>query len=179
MPEADYWQMLRDVMVPPCVLVHYPEQVFRFAQEVGQLPTRTVAWVYNSNTRRQWRMVAWFGITPNFTLGSQPYKNPTDKRIRKRIAEGKSAALYDWWNVNQVKNVSKEHSHPCEMPLQVMLNIVTVTKAAHIYDPFMGTGTTGVAAIRLGRDFTGVERDAEYFKIAEANLNMKKVGATA
>ena len=46
-------------------------------------------------------------------------ENPNDKRIQKRIAEGKTGAkLYDWWNVNQVKNNSKEKTaHPCQMPL--------------------------------------------------------------
>jgi hypothetical protein len=169
-PEADYWRMLLDTMQPPCVIVHYPEQVFRFAAELSQLPSRTVAWVYNSNTRRQWRMIAWFGIAPDFSKGSQPYKNPTDKRIKARIAAGKSAGLYDWWNVNQVKNVSKQHSHPCQMPLVVMRNVITITPGEHIIDPYMGTGTTGIAALEAGRRFTGIERDAGYFATAKSRL---------
>lgn len=39
-----------------------------------------------------------------------------------------------------------------------------------VLDPFMGTGTTGVAALRLGRNFIGVEKDAKYFDIAAPRL---------
>jgi DNA modification methylase len=35
-----------------------------------------------------------------------------------------------------------------------------------ILDPFMGSGTTGVAAVQMGRDFIGIELDASYFDIA-------------
>jgi site-specific DNA-methyltransferase (adenine-specific)/modification methylase len=37
---------------------------------------------------------------------------------------------------------------------------------ATILDPFLGSGTTGVAAVQMGRKFTGIERDAGYFAIA-------------
>lgn len=40
------------------------------------------------------------------------------------------------------------------------------TKAPTIIDPFMGSGTTGVAAVKMGRDFIGIEREARYFDIA-------------
>jgi site-specific DNA-methyltransferase (adenine-specific) len=40
-----------------------------------------------------------------------------------------------------------------------------------VLDPFMGSGSTGVAAIAEGWDFVGIERDPEYFKIAERRIN--------
>ena len=39
-----------------------------------------------------------------------------------------------------------------------------------VLDPFMGSGTTGVAAVRLGRRFIGVEIDPEYFEIAKRRI---------
>jgi site-specific DNA-methyltransferase (adenine-specific) len=39
-----------------------------------------------------------------------------------------------------------------------------------ILDPFMGSGTTGVSAIQLGRRFVGIELEKEYFEIAKARL---------
>lgn len=43
---------------------------------------------------------------------------------------------------------------------------MTYTRKEQICDPFMGSGTTGVACARDGRSFIGIERDPEYFEIA-------------
>ena len=40
-----------------------------------------------------------------------------------------------------------------------------------VLDPFMGTGTTGVAALRLGRSFIGVEKDEKYFAVSKTRLD--------
>ena len=58
--------------------------------------------------------------------------------------------------------------HPCEKPISLMAHIVgSSSKTADtILDPFMGSGTTGVAAIQLGRKFIGIEREERYFDIA-------------
>jgi len=76
--------------------------------------------------------------------------------------------LYDWWNVNQVKNVSKsDNTHPCVMPLEVMEKIIGILpENITVFDPFMGSGTTGVAAVNKGRDFIGIELIDEYYSIA-------------
>lgn len=109
MPEQDYWKMLKDMFQDrKCVVIHYSEQLHRLSIELQTAPTKTVSWVYNSNTAKQHREIAFYNIQPDFKQVGQAYKNPTDKRIAKRIEEGKTAKLYDWWNINQVKNVSKE-----------------------------------------------------------------------
>ena len=157
----------------PSVIIHYPEQLYKIAFEMGVLPQRVVSWVYNSNTARQHRDIAFFNVKPDFKKVRQPYKNLNDKRIQKRIADGKTGAkLYDWWNINQVKNVSKEKTaHPCQMPIEVMTNIVGVLPDnATIIDPFMGSGTTGVACKKLGRDFIGIEMSTDYFNIAKKRI---------
>lgn len=57
------------------------------------------------------------------------------------------------------------HGHPTEKPLSLMRWCVGMTTGA-ILDPFMGSGTTGVACVQAGRSFIGVEIDPEYFRIA-------------
>lgn len=58
-------------------------------------------------------------------------------------------------------------SHPTQKPIGIMRPFVSlVDPGESILDPFMGTGTTGVAAVRLGRKFTGIEIDEKYFSIA-------------
>ena len=80
--------------------------------------------------------------------------------------------MYDWWEINQVKNVSKSKiQHPCQMPLEVMKNIIsTLPDNAIIFDCFMGSGTTGLACYELGYDFIGTEIDTKYYKIAQERI---------
>jgi len=72
-----------------------------------------------------------------------------------------------------VKNVSKEKTeHPCQMPLKVMDNIIGILPDdITILDPFMGSGTTGVACVKTGRKFIGIELDEQYFKIAQERIS--------
>lgn len=132
---------------------------------------------YNSNTPRQHRDAAYFRVKPDFSLVRQPYKNPTDKRIAERIARGyEGAKCYDWMEFNQVKNVSKKANangvtHPCQMPEEVMRRLVGIIPDEYvIVDPFLGSGTTAIAAIRLKRHFIGFELDREYFNIAQNRI---------
>ena len=56
--------------------------------------------------------------------------------------------------------------HPTVKPVPVMAAVIGSTKFQTILDPFMGSGTTGVAALQLGRKFIGIEREPKYFDIA-------------
>ena len=58
--------------------------------------------------------------------------------------------------------------HPTQKPVGVMSWAVQQlpNDAKTILDPFMGSGTTGVAAVQMGRDFIGIEREPKYFDIA-------------
>jgi site-specific DNA-methyltransferase (adenine-specific) len=61
----------------------------------------------------------------------------------------------------------EEKAHPTQKPLVVMLWCIEQAGAAEtILDPFMGAGTTGVAAVQMGRKFIGIEREPKYFEIA-------------
>lgn len=173
MKSDDYWKFINSVMrSKKKVMIHYSESLFQYAIEIGESPTKFVSWVYNSNTAKQHRGIAFWNIKPDFKKVGQPYKNPKDARIAKRILEGKTARLYDWWNINQVKNVSHEKTeHPAQMPLKVMENIIGILPEGFtIVDPFMGSGTTALACKKYGRDFIGIEMDDLYFKIAKDRL---------
>jgi DNA modification methylase len=58
--------------------------------------------------------------------------------------------------------------HPTVKPTEIIVNLVVnaTGKGGAVLDPFMGSGTTGVACAKLGRKFIGIEIDAEYFDIA-------------
>lgn len=62
-------------------------------------------------------------------------------------------------------NVKREH--PTQKPVRLMAWCLgLVPQAITVLDPFMGSGTTGVACAQLGKAFTGIERERKYFEIA-------------
>ena len=63
--------------------------------------------------------------------------------------------------------LSYRKEHPTQKPVELMeFCIDQVGNPQTILDPFMGSGTTGVAAIKMGRKFIGIEREPKYFEIA-------------
>ncbi len=62
--------------------------------------------------------------------------------------------------------------HPTQKPLKVLNHLLQLaTKPGDVVcDPFMGVGSTGVSALRLGRCFIGIERDPLYFKAATKRI---------
>jgi DNA modification methylase len=56
--------------------------------------------------------------------------------------------------------------HPTQKPVALMVRIMLKLDASVILDPFMGSGTTGVACAQMGRKFIGIEREPKYFDIA-------------
>ena len=169
MSEDDYIKLLSHIPTP-CVIIHYPEETINLLPKaIKSKCEQVVCWVYNSNTGKQSRLISWWGCKPDFRKVRQPYKNLNDKRIQKRIAEGKTGAkLYDWWNINQVKNVSKEKTaHPCQIPEELISKIIRTTAEENqlIIDVFAGSGTTGAVAQSLGYDSICYEVDEKYCEI--------------
>ena len=65
-----------------------------------------------------------------------------------------------------VTRASMGRVHPNEKPESLMRYLLQKSIAKLILDPFMGSGTTGVAAVKLGRKFIGIEIEPKYFDIA-------------
>ena len=85
------------------------------------------------------------------------------------FSKEKNIELYrKWFMTNCKKGI-----HPAEKPVELIKKFVTVgcMKGGLVFDPFMGSGTTGVAAKELGRDFIGCEISDEYFKIASQRID--------
>jgi DNA modification methylase len=78
----------------------------------------------------------------------------------------------DWFIANTSpsshKGLNDVKWHPCPRPLDQMNHIVNqwVRPDGAVLDPFMGSGTTGVACVQTGRKFIGIEIDPKYFEIA-------------
>lgn len=80
----------------------------------------------------------------------------------KKCANGKG----DVWNFCFEKN----NVHPAPFPLELPKRVIESTDAQIILDPFMGSGTTALAAKILGRNFIGIDNSQEYINIAKRRL---------
>ena len=83
----------------------------------------------------------------------------------------------DWYipicqGQERLRNSDGTSLHPTQKPLRLMERLITMATLpdAVILDPFAGTGTTGVAARRLGRQFLGIEADPDYAEAANARI---------
>lgn len=79
----------------------------------------------------------------------------------------KAVRRIQWrWN-GMIRQGGEDRFHPTQKPVAVMKWVIDLCpKADIILDPFMGSGTTGVAAIQMSRKFIGIERELKYFDIA-------------
>ena len=74
--------------------------------------------------------------------------------------------IYWRWN-GMIRRGHEDRVHPTQKPLGVMQWCLThIPDARTICDPFMGSGTTGVACVKRGLTFIGIEREPKYFDIA-------------
>lgn len=150
----------------PLALLQYPEEMMRLVVPVFGPPDEVLTWIYNSNLPRQSRLWGFWGCDVDPRRSKQPAKNPEVKKVTNLDVAG-----YDWRNIPQVKNTSADKtSHPCQLPLQVAAWVLQCLNADTICDPFMGSGTIGVAAIQAGLGFVGIEDEPKYFDIARRRI---------
>ena len=120
--------------------------------------------------------------------------NPMPRNIDRRYVQDMEFAVWAVnkkakWTFNKPKSVpylrsvfvtpvvggSERTSHPTQKSLKLMKDIIKIhtNKNDLIIDPFMGSGTTGVACKKLNRRFIGIELDKNYFEIAKQRITEK------
>ena len=97
-----------------------------------------------------WGFVGW---QPIFYYGKDPV-----------LADGKGRASNSFYATER----AEANGHPCPKPIGQWSRLLErcTRKGERVLDPFLGSGTTGVAAVKQGRKFTGIEIDSGYFDIA-------------
>ena len=80
-----------------------------------------------------------------------------------------------WTDIHRIRHNVRRDEHPNQLPVPLMerLLLMTTDEGDTVLDPFMGTGTTAIAAKRLGRKFIGIELDSKYISIAQKKLRGK------
>lgn len=85
----------------------------------------------------------------------------------------KAVRKIEWlWN-GMIRKGSEVREHPTQKPIGVMVwSIEHLPKdVLTVCDPFMGSGTTGIACVKLGKKFIGIEADERYFDIARKRIS--------
>ena len=163
-------------------IINYPEiiaELFQTLKKTEWNIHQLISWVYPSNighSKRKFttaqRSILWLvKENPKIYIDrvTQPYKNPTDKRVRKLIESGKTGThLYNWWHINLVKNVSKDKQlYVNQIPSRLLERLILTTTDPRniVLDPMCGTGSSLVAASRLKRKGVGIDINNDLSKI--------------
>lgn len=154
--------------------------------------SKKTSWKFDPNEAKEWdgqivagleQMVVAF--RESVVWGGNYYKlEPSrcwliwDKKQNDQWTTGQAEMA--WTNIDKPVRVFRfaqceqasegEKYHPTQKPLALMIWCLKWVKAQTVCDPFMGSGTTGVACANLGRKFIGIEIDPKYFDIACARI---------
>ncbi len=110
-----------------------------------------------------------------------PYKNPEDRRIKGRIANGSNGRMpYSWFEFNLVKNVSKDKTfHACQIPIPLydMLLKASTVEGDNVFVLFGGSGSEVVHTQKMKRRFLSCEIHHVYHQmISERLINNGNIG---
>lgn len=99
---------------------------------------------------------------------------PSCVRQRKLLGDDDKELLTDfWWDIHRIKHRRDRDYHPCQLPEQLTERIIRLTTNPDdiVLDPLAGTGTTILAAARLGRRYVAIDIDETYIKIMRDKLS--------
>lgn len=139
--------------------------------------------------------ILWFtkGAEYNFNLdavrvpqkypGKRSYKGPKKGELSGNPLGKNPSDVWevstDVWDIPNVKAGHVEKTeHPCQFPVAIPRRLIRALTQEDdvVMDPFMGVGTTGVAAAIEKRRFIGAELDTGYFELAETRINLASQG---
>ncbi len=137
----------------------------------------------------RYETIIWFTKTDNYYFNLDPIRVP-QKYPGKKYFKGPKTGQYscnplgknpgDLWIIPNVKNNHIEKTiHPCQFPVELIERLVlSMTKEGDwVFDPFLGVGSTIIAAIRHGRKGAGAEITKKYIDITKERIQMEIQGA--
>ena len=136
----------------------------------------------------RYETILWFTKSNDYTFNLNPVRVP-QKYPGKKYFKGPKAGQYschplgknpgDLWVIPNVKNNHVEKTdHPCQFPVELVERLVLsmTDRNDWVLDPFLGSGTSSVAALRQGRRTIGAEMNAKYIKTTYDRLERLKKG---
>jgi len=77
-----------------------------------------------------------------------------------------------WTDIHRIRHKKRRDEHPCQLPVHLLERLLLMSSDEDdiVLDPFVGTGTTAIAAKKLGRKFIGIDIDHKYVEITNKKL---------
>jgi site-specific DNA-methyltransferase (adenine-specific) len=81
-----------------------------------------------------------------------------------------------WTDIHRIRHKKRRDEHPCQLPIHLLERLILMSsdEGDIVLDPFVGTGTTALAAKILGRRFIGIDIDAKYVEITNRKLETEE-----
>ena len=132
---------------------------------------RTVPALIERAKDRRWMLITWHKPDPT-PLCNGNYLPDTEYIIHAFRSKCLHGDCRDKARYIVRPSMKTDGGHPNEKPLDVMEKCIrnASPRGGLVCDPYMGSGTTGVACVRLGRQFIGIEIDPGYFAIAKRRI---------
>lgn len=153
--------------------IEFPTDWYKYAREISTtvytMPGNTALPLCIAMVGKDYQDVISLWLSNGMTLGNIGFGNwiPVVVSQRKRVYLGKQNAF------RVIVNPSEKIDHPSPKPIMAMTQLLSQHGGETILDPFMGSGTTGVACARLGRKFIGIEISKKYCEIAVQRIKLE------
>lgn len=155
----------------------YPETLCGWCATLGKPDEWVTWWPVNKQIRRikkltsETEAIAIWGETYEVPMRPRSNTSAFGKKIAaQRGLDPENCKDGDVWRDSSPGTGCNGHirNHPNEKPVSIMEKLVKLcsTEGETVCDPYMGSGTTGIACIRTGRKFIGIEKDPKHFQTA-------------
>lgn len=136
----------------------------------------------------RYETIVWYTKSDDYVFHLDPVRVP-QKYPGKKHFKGPKAGQYscnpkgknpgDVWVIPNVKHNHVEKTvHPCQFPVELIERLVLsmTVSGGLVVDPFMGVGTTAIAALRHGRRSAGAETNLDYYEVARERIALESAG---
>ena len=189
------WQTgnyVKNGQIEPLDILLYP--IFR---RLGLSLRNRIVWHFGHGLHCSKRLsgryetILWFTKTDSYTFSLDPIRVPAKYPGKKYIHGSRRGELScnplgknptDVWEIPNVKhNHCEKTAHPAQFPVELVERLVLsmTRRGDYVLDPYMGSGSTAVAALKHGRSCVGAEMSAEYSAIWQERIRLLERGKLA
>jgi site-specific DNA-methyltransferase (adenine-specific) len=130
--------------------------------------------------------ILWYVKSKNFKFYDIRQPHPRCRKCGELLADygGKKDLIHPfgtlvsdvWTDIHRYRHNVRRDEHPCQLPVHLLERLILATTDENdiVLDPMVGTGTTCVAAKKLGRRFIGIDIDPKYVEIATKKVEEAK-----